>query len=157
MAFWNRNKVTVTPEFEEYYMAERHERNGLAWLLALVSFAVSLAIILLLFVGGKWAYRRMTHADKKGVVATSDAGSSTDKSTPDPSPAAPTPSPTPQPAPAPAPAPTPSPTPIANPTPTPNPGSVPKTGAGSVVGLFILATTFGTLLYRVRTLKKISQ
>jgi hypothetical protein len=145
MAFWNRNKVTVTPEFEEYYMAERHERNGLAWLLALVSFAVSLAIILLLFVGGKWAYRRMTHSDKKGVVATSDVGSNSDNSTTEPAPT-PTPTPTPQPTPAPVPAPTP--TPVTNPTPTPDPGSVPKTGPEGLVVLFVASTIFGIVIYR---------
>ena len=70
MALFNRNKTkaTVLPELEKYYDAERRERSGLAWILALVSIAGVVLVLIGLFFGGRWIYRNLKN-DKKPTVA----------------------------------------------------------------------------------------
>lgn len=83
MAWFRRNKTdqTVLPEIEKYYEAERKERAGLAWLLALVSVACVALILIGLFFGGKWAYNRLTDDKKDEPVAvqTTNESTSTDQ------------------------------------------------------------------------------
>ena len=74
MAFWNRNKNTVTPEFEEYYMAEKKERVGLAWLLALVTLFASVIAVIGLFFGGRWLYRKINKRNDNKVALTQISG-----------------------------------------------------------------------------------
>ncbi|MBA2278831.1 hypothetical protein H0V99_00090 [Candidatus Saccharibacteria bacterium] len=70
MAWFRRKNVdpSVLPEVDKYYTAERRERTGLAWLLALVSIAVVAAIIIALFLAGRFIYSRIV--DKPDDVAT---------------------------------------------------------------------------------------
>ena len=65
MALFKRKQTTQTtlPELEKYYQAERRERSGLAWLLALVSVACVALLLIGLFFGGRWLYRRLTADD----------------------------------------------------------------------------------------------
>lgn len=71
MAFWNR-KNQITPEFEEYYMAEKKERAGMAWLLAVITLMVSVVAVIAIFLGGRWTYRKIAHKDSKTTVATTE-------------------------------------------------------------------------------------
>ena len=55
MAFYNRKKNnSVLPEVDEYYQAERRDNGLLAWLLALISVAIVVAILVGLYFGGRW-------------------------------------------------------------------------------------------------------
>jgi hypothetical protein len=55
VAFYNRKKNnSVLPEVDEYYQAERRDNGLLAWLLALISVAVVVAILVGLYFGGRW-------------------------------------------------------------------------------------------------------
>lgn len=50
----------VLPEVEKYYEAEKRERAGLAWLLAVASVAIVAAVLIGAFFGGRWLYRKYT-------------------------------------------------------------------------------------------------
>ncbi len=74
MALFNRKKnATVLPEVDQYYEGERRDRAWLAWVLALVSIAAVAAIVIALFMGGRWIYRQATDSDEPEVpVAVND-------------------------------------------------------------------------------------
>lgn len=96
---WYRRKTDdneVLPELREYYEAERRERAGLSWLLALVSVACVALVIIGLFFSGKWLYGRLTK-DKEGTTTVqteqgSEPAESTTETT-EATPAPPTPAP----------------------------------------------------------------
>lgn len=74
--FGRKNNVeTVPQEVREYYEAERRERTGLAWLLALGTLVVTLLIASGLFFGGRWAYHKVADKNDKKTVATQTQGS----------------------------------------------------------------------------------
>ena len=84
MAFWNRDKAkgkVVPPELQQYYDAERRERSGLAWLLALVSVACVALLVIGAFFGGRWLYRTVSNKDKDNTVVTTQ-GKPSDKTPP---------------------------------------------------------------------------
>ncbi len=174
MALFNRNKTkpVVLPELEKYYDAERRERSGLAWILALVSIAGVALVLIGMFFGGRWLYRNLTvdKANKPAIVQKDTNSDSNDKAktntepksntqintpaTPapvavkpsTPAPATPAPSkPTPS---------SPSPTvtkPVTTPTATtvsPTTTKLSNTGPTSTVVYFVLTTITGTLLYQ---------
>jgi hypothetical protein len=56
----NKNKNNVPAEIQDYYQAEKRERTGVAWLVAVVTLLVTVAIALGLFFGGRWLYRQLT-------------------------------------------------------------------------------------------------
>lgn len=73
MAWFKRKKAdqAVLPEIERYYDAEKRERIGLAWLLAVISIACVALLLMGAFFGGRWVYRKASHTDKTaGIVAT---------------------------------------------------------------------------------------
>lgn len=63
MALFRRNKSASSPavpeEVNDYYQAEKRDRTWMAWLLALLSLAVTTLIIMGLFFGGRWVYRKI--------------------------------------------------------------------------------------------------
>jgi cytoskeletal protein RodZ len=68
MSILNRFKKTpvnpsLPPEIQAYSQAERRERMGVAWLVGIVSLIVSLILIVLLFLGGRWVFRKIAHKD----------------------------------------------------------------------------------------------
>ncbi len=68
---FNRKKNTeeVPAEVQEYYQAERRERTGIAWLLAVVTLVATLAIAAGLFYGGRWVYRQIAgNGDEPAVT-----------------------------------------------------------------------------------------
>lgn len=72
MALFRRNKDSVLPEVDKYYEAEKRDRTGVAWLLALVSVAVVALIIVGLFLGGRWAYNKIAKNNDAEEVAQVD-------------------------------------------------------------------------------------
>ena len=54
----------VPAEIQEYYNAEQRERVGLAWIIAVISLLVSLAVIFGIFFGGRYVYRNYIHKSK---------------------------------------------------------------------------------------------
>lgn len=69
---WRRNKANdnVPAEVQEYYQSERRERVGVAWLLAVGTLLGTLAIVIGLFFGGRWAWRQITGNDSTQRPAT---------------------------------------------------------------------------------------
>lgn len=55
----NNNVDNVPQEIQEYYQSERRERTGVAWLLALGTLLVTVALATALFFGGRWVYRKV--------------------------------------------------------------------------------------------------
>lgn len=56
----------VPQEIQDYYQSERREKTGIAWLLALGTLLTTIALAILLFFGGRWAYRKITNRNNKG-------------------------------------------------------------------------------------------
>ncbi len=54
--FSRKDKTTIA-ELEEYYANQKKRRTGTAWLMALISLIITIAVIVLLFLGGRWVYR----------------------------------------------------------------------------------------------------
>lgn len=74
MALFRRKKDAVLPEVEKYYEAERRDRSGLAWLLALVSILVVAGLIVGLFFAGRWVFNTVTNdSDETSQTTGSDA------------------------------------------------------------------------------------
>lgn len=64
--FRRKNQDTteeVPAEVQEYYQAEKRERTGIAWLLALVTLVVTVLLAAALFFGGRWIYRNVFNSD----------------------------------------------------------------------------------------------
>ena len=57
------NQTSVPAEIQEYYQSERRERTGIAWLLALGTLLVTVALAILLFFAGRWIYRKVANND----------------------------------------------------------------------------------------------
>ncbi|MDQ2973703.1 MAG: hypothetical protein M3Q79_04480 [bacterium] len=75
MALFNRRKTTTDiPELQEYYAAKRANNSAGAWVLALISLVVTVLVILGLFFGGRWLWRTLTGNDEdKNVTTTQEA------------------------------------------------------------------------------------
>lgn len=65
----NKDVSAVPAEIQEYYQAERRERTGIAWLLALGTLLITIGLATLLFFGGRWAYRAIVNNDDRQEVA----------------------------------------------------------------------------------------
>lgn len=65
------NIDTVPQEVRDYYESERRERSGMAWLLAIGTLVMTLILAAGIFLGGRWAYRKIVKNDDKPKVITS--------------------------------------------------------------------------------------
>lgn len=89
MSIWpfNRRKKqqesVVASEIQDYYQAERRERKGVAWLLAIATFVVTLLIVLALFYGGKWVYNKISGDEPEVTETTQGDTSQSDQATQD--------------------------------------------------------------------------
>ncbi len=89
MQLRNRKRVdtnTVPAEIQEYYNAEQRERVGLAWIIAIISLIVSLAVIFGIFFGGRYIYRTYIHKNKTNSSTSVGKGSSSSQTKPEPKP-----------------------------------------------------------------------
>lgn len=83
MALLNRRKknTDVLPEeVREYYQAEKRQKAGVAWVLALGTLLVTFLVAGALFFGGRWAYRAIFDKDDKPTTSQSQDQDSTDSS-----------------------------------------------------------------------------
>ena len=141
MALFKRKAKTpaVIPELEWYNKAEKKERAGLAWLLAVVSIAVAVLIIIGLFFGGRWAYRHFKNQDKPETTQTETQDDPVEQNPVETTPPAPAPTPTPAPTATPA-APTPA---VAN-------QQLANTGPASTLAIFVGVTLLSVLAYQFK-------
>ena len=84
----NRDTTSVPAEIQEYYQAERRDRTGVAWLLALGTLIITIGLATLLFFGGRWAYRTIVDNDNNTETAqTEEESTESDSNSPESSPA----------------------------------------------------------------------
>lgn len=69
---FKRNNKTTIAELEEYYANQnrRKAHAGKAWLMAFVSLFITLAVIAMLFFGGRWLYRTLTDNDSNSTPSS---------------------------------------------------------------------------------------
>ncbi len=149
----------VPEEVKEYYQAEKRERLGMAWLLALATFFAVVIVVIGLFMGGRVVYHHFGSKNKTATTQTTQAtdqtndsgsGSSSNSGSTTP-PAASTPA-------APAPQTTPAPTTPTPTTPAPattNPKLV-NTGPGDVVAIFVGISAAAAAAYHIVSNRKTS-
>jgi hypothetical protein len=77
MALFNRKKSQTISELEDYY-ANRNNSTGRAWLMALLSLLITVAVLTALFFGGRWIYRTLTNDDVKVVTTSNGTASNSD-------------------------------------------------------------------------------
>jgi hypothetical protein len=54
----------VPPEVQDYYQAEKRERTSVAWLLGFITLVITILLALIIFFGGRWAWRALTGNDR---------------------------------------------------------------------------------------------
>lgn len=168
--FRRKKKDDVPAEIQEYYQAERRERAGVAWLVALLTLLLTVSIVLALFFGGRWVYRRVTDDGNKQASTQSETTSEQSTESPEsaptnsgpasqqPSPPPPasessaspppssespaTPSPNPTPAPV-----TPQSVPSAGPVSPPE--QLPNSGPGNIIASFVIISLVGAVAHRL--------
>lgn len=59
------NGTKIPPEIEQYYKTARRDRMGVAWLVAFLTLVVTVAVVLLLFLGARWAFRKASNKSPK--------------------------------------------------------------------------------------------
>jgi hypothetical protein len=76
MALFNRqnHQTQVPAEIQEYYQTERRERAGVAWLLAIGTLIVTIALTAGIFFAGRWAWRELTTDDPQETAQNEQQG-----------------------------------------------------------------------------------
>ena len=69
MALFNRQKSQTISDLESYY-ANRNNSTSRAWLMALLSLLVTVAVLAALFFGVRWMYRTLTNDDTTVTTTT---------------------------------------------------------------------------------------
>jgi cytoskeletal protein RodZ len=78
MGLFNRNKQTTIAELEEYYASQNSSRRtAKAWFMALLSLLITIAVIVGLFMGGRWLYRTLTDSGSDTTTTQTDSETST--------------------------------------------------------------------------------
>ena len=86
--FPHRNKenqdsdTNLPPELRKYYENGRRERTSVAWLLAFASLLVTVLVVLGVFFGGRWIYRKIANHGKSGQVSTTQTSHNSSPSKP---------------------------------------------------------------------------
>jgi cytoskeletal protein RodZ len=72
--FGKKNKQTTIAELEEYYANQNQKKNRpwKAWLMAILSLLITVAVIVALFYGGRWLYRTFVEQDNSTSTTTSE-------------------------------------------------------------------------------------
>ncbi len=76
MAFFNRNKTNqagMAPEVRDYYQAEGRERTWIAWLMAFATLLVTIFVVLGLFYGGRWVFRKFKNNKSTPVAVQTES------------------------------------------------------------------------------------
>lgn len=55
----------MPPEVQAYAASEHRERMGMAWLVGIVSLIISTLVLISLFFGGRWVYRKIAGTDSQ--------------------------------------------------------------------------------------------
>jgi cytoskeletal protein RodZ len=73
---FKRNNKTTIAELEEYYANQdrKKTRTSMAWLMAILSLVITLAVIALIFFGGRWLYRTLTDDNNATTADTTSTG-----------------------------------------------------------------------------------
>ncbi|MCA9330392.1 hypothetical protein KDA11_07095 [Candidatus Saccharibacteria bacterium] len=75
MALFKRNptqRAVLPEEVNDYYKAQRRERTGVALMLGLVALVVTLIAGFALFLGGRWAYQKLSGKNKTPTAIIDD-------------------------------------------------------------------------------------
>jgi cytoskeletal protein RodZ len=81
MALFNRKKEKTIAELENYYAQQNKSKGGaMAWFMAILSLFITIAVISLLFFGGRWLYRTLT-SDSDTTQVTSNESNNTQNQT----------------------------------------------------------------------------
>ncbi len=165
-----KTDTTAIPELQEYYATKGGDSTAKAWLLAFGSLFLTVAVLVGVFLGGRWIYRTVTDTDEKPTVTTQTTPTSTeakkDAAGDNKSPATGTDvvvnndtgtattlisggSSSTQPAQGV----TPQQTPKQNSTAVAATTSIPNTGSGSIIALFAFTTLIGAYVYRRKLLR----
>lgn len=153
MSLFRRNKIkaAVPAEVQEYYQSEKRDKAWLAWLLAIGTLFATILVVLGLFFGGRWAYRKLANSPKKPTVGVQKAPTSDPASKPSNTTSTAPPTTTNQPASGSvtpnaqntAPATTPT-------TTSPSSSNLPSTGPGDIVAVFFITSVMGYVLHYQR-------
>lgn len=155
MGLFRRDKVDETVESASVYDTPPRERNWMAWLLSLVTLLVTVAVIVGLFYGGRWVYRKATGNNNKQATTQNtpastheededendedepeeSSGSTSSTSTTSPTPSASQNTNTSTPAPG-------------STTTSSTSGDLPETGPGDTVAIFVAVSLLGYLAHR---------
>jgi hypothetical protein len=73
---FKRNNKTTIAELEEYYANQdrKKTKTSTAWLMAVLSLAITLAVIAMIFFGGRWLYRTLTDDNNITTTDTTTSG-----------------------------------------------------------------------------------
>ena len=84
MALFRRKKdqEILPDEVKDYYKAEQRDRMGMAWLVAVGGFLVTVAIVVGLFFAGRWAYQTYIVNDTDQVTEVEDDENGTNNDLP---------------------------------------------------------------------------
>jgi cytoskeletal protein RodZ len=76
--FKRKKKDSVLPEeVRDYYTAEKRDRKGMAWLLAVATLIVTFLIAAALFFGGRWVYRTVFDNKEKNTTTQEESADKT--------------------------------------------------------------------------------
>jgi hypothetical protein len=74
---FKRNDKTTIAELEEYYSSTgKKNRGGMAWLMAFLSVALTIIVLVGLFYLGRWIYRAVTDDDSNTTTVSESADDS---------------------------------------------------------------------------------
>lgn len=73
---FNRKDKTTIAELEEYYSSTgKKNRSGMAWLMAFLSLALTIIIIVAIFLLGRWIYRAVTDDNSSTTISENEGES----------------------------------------------------------------------------------
>jgi cytoskeletal protein RodZ len=79
--FRKKQSQTEIPELQEYYATQGTESTGKAWFVAIASLIVTIAVLVGFFAAGRWIYRTVTNKDDSKPSTTTSQANDTSKDT----------------------------------------------------------------------------